>query len=125
MSRTGNYKDWKSNIKQILKENITKPYEVHIENFLNFLERLYKAWEQSPQEVKEKYAYHIALLKAVSNKLNVIRAKINAYYAYLVYRGYVTVYKLVKDRIIAGCESVYTWLRLYRDLEKYLDSKPQ
>ncbi|WP_243678259.1 hypothetical protein [Vulcanisaeta distributa] len=52
------------------------------------------------------------------------RAKLNAFYAFLVFRGgYATAYRVLRDRLVAGGgESIYTWLRLYREL---LGHKPQ
>ncbi|WP_243675662.1 hypothetical protein [Vulcanisaeta distributa] len=45
-----------------------------------------------------------------------IKAKLNSYYAYLVYKGYVSAYRLMKDKYVAGGESIYTWLRAYRKI---------
>ncbi len=115
-------KNWEENIRELLKSSIKYPYDNYLDEFIHFLEKLCEIWQKCPQEVKERYAYHLALLQADSNKLNVVRAKINAYYAYLVFRGYTTVYKLIKNKFVAGGESVYTWLRLYRDLMKYANS---
>jgi len=36
--------------------------------------------------------------------------------AYLVYKGYVTAYRLMRDKYVAGGESLYTWLRMYRKI---------
>jgi len=41
---------------------------------------------------------------------------LNSYYAYLVYKGYVTAYRLMRDKYVAGGESLYTWLRMYRKI---------
>ncbi len=41
----------------------------------------------------------------------------NAFYAYLVHRGgYITAYKAMREKLVAGGESLYTWLRMYRAL---------
>ncbi|GEM_PF-546385 len=125
MSTKTHVKNWKENIRELLKNTIRHPYNNYLEEFVNFLEKLCETWQKCPQEIKEKYAYHLALLQADSNKLNVIRAKINAYYAYLVFKGYTTVYRLIRNKFVAGGESIYTWLRLYRDIAKYSNSHTQ
>ncbi len=116
MSSTTNEKDWKEYIREILTKNVKQPYDSHIDEFIGFLDKLVSAWDSSNTSKKEKYAYHIALLQATSNRTNVIRAKLNAYYAYLVYKKYTSAYRLMKSKVVAGGESIYTWLRLYRDI---------
>ncbi len=116
MSTSSAEKDWKEYIREILQKNVKQPYDSHIDEFINFLEKLVNAWDSSSTNKKERYAYHIALLQATSNRTNVIRAKLNAYYAYLVFKKYTSAYRLMKSKVVAGGESIYTWLRLYRDI---------
>ena len=104
---------WKEEYRRLLEERV-KDYGDWIREYLDFLDRLVNAWWNGPVDAREKYAYHFALLQAVPRKENVIRAKLNAYYAYLVYKGYVTAYRLMKFKYVAGGESIYTWLRMYR-----------
>jgi hypothetical protein len=41
---------------------------------------------------------------------------VNMFAAYLVYRGLATQYWLIKNKFVAGGESIATWLRLLRKL---------
>ncbi len=109
-------KDWKVNVEDTLKKSVKSPYDQYVQEFMKFLEDLDEKWWSSDESTRNKFAYHMALLKADSNKTNVVRAKINSYYAYLVYKGYVSAYKLMKNKVVAGGESIYTWLRMYREI---------
>ncbi|NPA22939.1 MAG: hypothetical protein GXO23_01385 [Crenarchaeota archaeon] len=111
-------KNWREHFKEILIKNVRQPYDSHIDEFINFLDKLIRTWDMSDENVKSRYAYHITLLQALSNRTNVIRAKLNAYYAYLVFRKHASAYKLMKSKVVAGGESLYTWLRMYRDVMK-------
>jgi hypothetical protein len=108
--------EWKSALKDVLEKNIREEYRDKINEYIDFLSMLIDKWWYGDENKREKYAYHFALLLAVSDRFNTVRAKINSFYAYLVYRGYVSAYRLMKDKCVAGGESIYTWLRMYRDL---------
>ena len=118
MSREKQKIDWKDKFKDVLKKNVKSPYDIHIEEFMKFIDELYEKWWNADIKLRGKYAYNMNLLMALSDKTNVIKAKLNAYYAYLVYRGYTSAYKLMKNKVVAGGESIYTWLRMYRELLK-------
>ena len=109
-------RDWKEILRDVLEKNVKDPFKGYIGEYLEFIDRLYNVWWNSDPKLKGDYAYHMALLTANSNKTNVIKAKINSFYAYLVYKGYVSAYRLMKDKYVAGGESIYTWLRMYRRL---------
>ena len=57
--------------------------------------------------------YRLGLLLHGESK-EAVRARVNAYYAFLVHRGYITVTEALRH--VAGAESLYTWLRFYRRL---------
>jgi len=114
---------WLDLIREILKKHVREPFDRYIDEFIEFLDRLYVTWNNSDRGLKEKYAYHMALLQANSTKINVVRARVNAFYAYLVFKGYVSAYRLLKDKVVAGGESIYTWLRLYRELVPHLSTQ--
>ncbi len=114
---------WLDLVREILKKNVREPFEKYVDEFVEFLDRLYVIWNNSDKRLKEKYAYHMAILQANSTKVNIVRARLNAFYAYLVFRGYVSAYRLLKDKIVAGGESLYTWLRLYRELVPHLSTQ--
>ncbi len=114
---------WLDLVREVLKKNVKPPFDKYIDEFVDFLDRLYVVWNNSDRPLKEKYAYHMAILQANSTKVNVVRARLNAFYAYLVFRGYVSAYRLLKDRVVAGGESLYTWLRLYRELVPHLSAQ--
>lgn len=116
VSRSSSERDWREQVLEVLKKNIKSPYDQWISEFIDFLDKLYVKWNNAERNVKEKYAYHMALLMADSDRTNVIRAKLNSYYAYLVYKGYASAYKLMKNKVVAGGESIYTWLRMYREV---------
>ena len=104
-------------VKEILMRHVDEKYrqEYLIDEYLKFLREVINRWEKSPKEIKDRYAYNVAILLADSIKSNVVRAKVNSYYAYLVFRGFAKVGKLVKiDKVVPGVESIYTWLRMYR-----------
>ena len=107
---------WVDYYRSVLMENVREPFrdEELINEFLEFLGQLFDRWRRGEQKLKEKYAYNVALLRASSKNDLVIRAKLNAYYAYLVHMGYTTAYTLMKGRYVAGAESLYTWIRMYR-----------
>ena len=108
-------KDFLKHVQEVLEQNV-KFMKDKIPEYLDFLVKVIEKWENSSSELKEKYAYNIALLKANSKKTNVVKAKLNSFYAYLVYKGYTSAYRLMKDKIVSGGESIYTWLRMYREL---------
>ena len=111
--------DWKEHYINILRENVKEPYNdpsTFLE-FIDYLDQLENKWWNGDKALREKYAFNFAILKAVSKKHNVIRAKLNAYYAYLVHKGYVSAYRLMRYKYVAGGESLYTWLRLYRSYQ--------
>lgn len=94
---------------------------VLFENFVNeevtpFFTEIYRRWTMLNINERSRYAIHIAYLCTDSTRPNVVKAKKNAFCAFLVYRGYVSAYRLIKERVVAGAESVYTWLRLYEQL---------
>ncbi|KUO80686.1 MAG: hypothetical protein RXN89_04105 [Vulcanisaeta sp.] len=105
---------WKDELRDVLTKYVRDPFKDRIDEYLGFLDTLYDKWWNGDVKTREYYAYHMALLMAKSDKPNVIKAKLNSYYAYLVYRGYVSAYRLMKDKYVAGGESIYTWLRMYR-----------
>ncbi len=107
-------KTWKDELKDVLTKYVKDPFKDKIDEYLSFLDPLVDKWWNGDVKTREYYAYHMALLKARSDKNNVIRAKLNSYYAYLVYRGYVSAYRLMRDKYVAGAESLYSWLRMYR-----------
>ncbi len=107
---------WKDKIADVLRRNVKSPYDQHISEYIEFLERLYRVWSSSSESIKRKYRYHMSLLAADSSKENIVRAKLNSFYAYLVYRGHVSAYRLMRSKLVAGGESVYTWLRMYREI---------
>jgi len=107
---------WKNELRDVLLERVKDPYKDKINEYIEFLDTLYDRWWNGDVKTREYYAYHMALLMAKSDKPNVIRAKLNSYYAYLVYKGYVTAYRLMRDKYVAGGESLYTWLRMYRKI---------
>jgi len=109
-------KTWKDELKDVLTKNVRDPFKDKIDEYLSFLDPLMSKLWNGDVKTREYYAYHMALLKARSDKNNVIKAKLNSYYAYLVYRGYVSAYRLMRDKYVAGGESIYTWLRMYRKI---------
>jgi len=109
-------KTWKDELKDVLTKYVKDPFKDKIDEYLEFLDPLMDRWWNGDVKTREYYAYHMALLKARSDKNNVIKAKLNSYYAYLVYRGYVSAYRLMRDKYVAGGESIYTWLRMYRKI---------
>jgi hypothetical protein len=113
---TNEARTWKDELKSVLEKHVRDPFKDKINEYLGFLDPLMDRWWNGDAKTREYYAYHMALLKASSDKTNVIRAKLNSYYAYLVYRGYVSAYRLMKDKYVAGGESIYTWLRMYRQI---------
>mgnify|MGYP001770647488 CR=1 FL=1 len=111
--------DWKEHYINILREHVKEPYNnpnAFLE-FIDYLDQLENKWWNGDPKLREKYAFNFAILKAISKKYNVIRAKLNAYYAYLVHRGYTSAYRLMKGKYVAGGESLYTWLRMYRSYQ--------
>lgn len=112
--------NWKEHYLGILQKHVREPYNdpnTFLE-FIDYLEKLEAAWWHGDPGMREKYAYNFAVLFALSEKNNVVKAKVNAYYAYLVFRGYTSAYRLMKDKYVAGGESIYTWLRMYRAYAK-------
>lgn len=107
------YEDY---VRSILKAHIKPPYDIYIDEFVNALKGIEDRLNNSDAEVRNRYRYNLSLLMSKSSKPNIIRAKVNAYYAYLVYRGYVTAYSILKGKLVAGGESLYTWIRMYRSL---------
>jgi hypothetical protein len=105
---------YKDRLREVLLNNVREPFKGKIDEYLEFLDNLFDRWWNGDEEVREKYAYHVAILTANSDKHLVVRAKLNSYYAYLAYRGYASVYRLVRGKYVAGAESLYSWLRMYR-----------
>lgn len=107
---------WVDYYRRVLMEGVREPFrdEKLINEFLEFLGKLFDRWWHGDPSLRGKYAYNVAILRANSKNNIVIRAKLNAYYAYLVHMGYVTAYMLMRDKYVAGGESLYTWLRMYR-----------
>ena len=90
---------------------------LYLIDFISFLERLLEKWRQSKPYLREKYAYNIALLTSKKARGNTLRARYNAFIAYLVHRKVITSYEAIYVyRLVPGGESIYTWLRMYRDL---------
>lgn len=103
-------------VAEVLRGNVKAPYDAYIDEFIDQLVVMVEKLNNSDMEVRNKFRYGISILTSPSNKPNIIRAKINAYYAYLVYRGYVSAYSVLKNKLVAGGESLYTWIRMYRSL---------
>ena len=110
--------NWQEYYLSVLMVGVREPFrdEALYQEFLNFLLELEDRWWHGDPRLREAYAYNVAVLEAVSNKNNVIRAKLNAFYAFLVFRGYVSAYRMMRDKYVAGGESIYTWLRMYKRL---------
>ena len=110
--------DWREHYLSVLRTRVREPFknELLFREFIDFLVDLERVWWHGDPKLREKYAYNFAVLEAVSEKPNVVSAKLNAFYAYLVYKGYVSAYRLMRDKYVAGGESIYTWLRMYREL---------
>jgi len=91
------------------------------EDFLNelkaFFKKLYEKWRNAKVEIRERFALAFAYLTTKSSKFYVLHAKRNAIAAYLVYNGYDTAYSLIKQGFVAGAESIYTWIRIYKTLQ--------
>jgi len=77
------------------------------------------------QRLKEwGFALAINILVTDSKESNAVWAKLNSYYAYLVHIGYASPYRLIRGHCVAGAESIYTWVRIYRVLDRYQPIKP-
>jgi len=100
----------------VLRGSVKAPYDSYISEFIDQLAVMMEKLNNSDAETRNKFRYGLSILTSPSNKPNIIRAKINAYYAYLVYRGYVSAYSVLKSKLVAGGESLYTWIRMYRSL---------
>ncbi|MHB9301908.1 hypothetical protein [Thermofilum pendens] len=94
--------------------SIPPEYRKFLDEYASFIDELRRRVEGS-EELSGKYSVSLAYLKSRSPG-NAERAKLNAFYAFLVYRGYVSAYKIMKSKLVAGAESLYTWLRIYREV---------
>ncbi len=104
-------------MRDVLSKVVHEDYRSRIDEFLDFVDALVNKWWNSRLDIREKYAYAMNVLLAKSTKNNVINAKKNAYYAYLVYKGYWSAYWFMRRRLVAGGESLYTWIRLYTEID--------
>jgi hypothetical protein len=101
---------WEDVVKEVLEKKVDEAFRDKIDEFIEFL------WDLLMNLAKDrsKYAYHMWLLITSSDSLEAIGAKVNAFYAFLVYKGYVPPYKLQKEKYLRG--NTYTWIRLYREV---------
>jgi len=104
-------------LKFIIQQHVNPEYHKWLDEYIMYILDLYYIWENAPGPVKQKYAFHFALLRAYSPKPNVIKAKVNSYYGFLAHKKYVPATRIVKQKLVAGSESIYTWIRMYRELE--------
>jgi len=91
-------------------------FEQFVNELKNFFKELHEKWDKAPKEVKNRYAFNITYLCTKSDKKNVCRAKRNAVCAFIVFKGYTSVYNMIKKNEVAGAESIYTWIRMYRKI---------
>lgn len=82
----------------------------------NFFKLLYEKWWNSEPSIRSRYALNISYLCAKSTKDYVYKAKKNAICAYCVLKRYISAYTFVKNKVVAGAESIYTWMRMYKAL---------
>jgi len=106
-------------MRDVLTKVVHEDYKSRIDEFLDFADRLVSEWWSGRHNVREKYAYAMNILIAKSTKNNVVNAKKNAYYAYWVYKGYESAYSFMKRKLVAGGESLYTWIRLYTEIDAF------
>lgn len=106
----------RESLERVLRSFVKQPYDAYIEEFISQLPKIVEKLNNSDSETRNKFRYNISILTSPSSKPNILRAKVNAYYAYLVYRGYYTAYSMIKNKLVAGGESLYTWIRMYRSL---------
>ena len=110
------YKDCVKNMFKHILDRVPEPLREYVFEFADFLNNLVEKFLKLPPESIERHAYRMTLLCCDSDRKNVVRAKLNAFYAFLVYRGYFSTYKLLKSKLVSGGESIYTWLRMYREI---------
>lgn len=110
------YQGRESMLREVLPQLVPEPYVRYVDEYVKFITDITERWWSSDPAVREKYAYHFTLLYSRSNKFNTTRAKKNSFFAFLVQRGYVSSYRVMRDKLVAGGESLYTWLRMYREL---------
>jgi hypothetical protein len=108
--------EYEKAVLEVLRGSVKAPYDAYISEFIDQLMVMVEKLNNSDVETRNKFRYGLSILTSPNSKPNIIRAKINAYYAYLVYRGYTSAYNILKNKLVAGGESLYTWIRMYRSL---------
>jgi len=84
---------------------VDEPLRAWVDEYLAFLDGFIRCLDPRHRE----------LLLCDSDEPHVVRARVNSYYAYLIHRGYVTAYELLKNGHIRGYGAVYKWLRVFRN----------
>jgi hypothetical protein len=84
---------------------VDEPLRAWVDEYLVFLDGFIRCLDSRHRE----------LLLCDSDEPGVVRARVNSYYAYLIHRGYVTAYELLKNGHIRGYGAVYKWLRVFRN----------
>ena len=103
-----------SNLKNVLLDYAK--FKLAIPEFIEFVKKILDKFENANPEIKKKYATRIMYLITDGSDIISTKAKLNAYYAFLVFRGYVSAYRLVKEDVVPGYGSIYEWLKMYREL---------
>ncbi|GAB6947463.1 hypothetical protein JCM16161A_15930 [Vulcanisaeta sp. JCM 16161] len=109
-------RDWETRYREYLRSMVPSDYLGFIDEFMSFISELVAGWNREEGEVRVRHAHTLRMLLSDFGSDAGDRAKLNAFYAFLVFRGYTTAYRVLRDRLVAGGESIYTWLRLYREL---------
>ena len=109
-------RDWETRFRDFLRSRVPEQYWGRIDEFMGFISELVARLNTESGEVRVRHARSLNVLLSEFDDSVGDRAKLNAFYAFLVFKGYASAYSLLKSGLVAGGESIYTWLRLYRDL---------
>ena len=109
-------RDWESRFRDFLRSRVPEQYWDRIGEFMGFISELVAKLDGEGGVARVRYARSLNVLLRDFDGGVSDRAKLNAFYAFLVFRGYASAYAILRSGLVAGGESIYTWLRLYRDL---------
>ena len=107
-------RDWESRFRDFLRSRVPEQYWGRIDEFMGFISELVARLNNEGGGVRYARSLNV-LLRDFDGGVG-DRAKLNAFYAFLVFKGYASAYAMLRSGFVAGGESIYTWLRLYRDL---------
>ena len=108
-------RDWESRFREFLRSRVPGQYWGRIDEFMSFISELVSRVNAESGDARVRHARTLNVLLRDFDGSVGDRAKLNAFLAFLVLKGYAAIGELDKAGL-AVSGSIYIWLRFYREL---------